>query len=70
MLIDTHTHLSNMLGFIMTEEMIKEMMEKYNIDYCIVSNAAISVDSKQVNSGEEFTISINIAPTQLSIPFS
>lgn len=39
MLIDTHTHLSNMLGFIMTEEMIKEMMEKYNIDYCIVSNA-------------------------------
>ena len=26
--------------------------------YCIVSNAAISVDSKQVNSGEEFTISI------------
>ena len=38
MLIDTHTHLSNMLGFIMTEEMIKEMMEKYNIDFSIVSN--------------------------------
>lgn len=38
MIIDTHTHITETLGFYMTEEMILEMMDKYHIDYCIVSN--------------------------------
>lgn len=38
MIIDTHVHIGNMLGFVMTEEMILESMRKYNIDYCIISN--------------------------------
>lgn len=38
MIIDTHVHVGNMIGFNMTEEMIIHMMDKYGIDYCIVSN--------------------------------
>lgn len=38
MIIDTHVHITNMIGFNMTEEMIIQMMDKYCIDYCIVSN--------------------------------
>lgn len=39
MLIDTHTHISSMLGFVMMEEMVLEMIDKYNISYLILSNA-------------------------------
>ena len=38
MIINTHVHICNMLNFVMTEEMVIEMMDKYHIDYCVVSN--------------------------------
>lgn len=39
MLIDTHVHIGGeAVGFHMTEEMLLEMMEKYQIGYVIVSN--------------------------------
>lgn len=38
MIIDTHVHIADMLGIVMTEEMVIAAMQKYNIDYCIVSN--------------------------------
>ena len=39
MLIDMHTHIGGAkVGFIMTEDMILQEMEKYHVDYCIVSN--------------------------------
>ncbi|HHZ06710.1 MAG TPA: amidohydrolase [Clostridiales bacterium] len=38
MIIDAHTHTGCMLNFIMTEEMLLESMDKYNIDYCLCSN--------------------------------
>ncbi len=49
MIIDTHVHIGGeMLGFGMSEEMVLEAMEKYNIDYAIVSNAdAVEVDHDQ-----------------------
>lgn len=38
MRIDTHVHIGGeAVGFYMTEEMVLEMMEKYQIDYAIVS---------------------------------
>ena len=45
MIIDTHVHICNMLNFVMTEEMVIEMMDKYHIDYCVVSN----IDSAEYN---------------------
>ena len=45
MIIDTHVHIGNMLKFQMPEEMILESMEKYNIDYSLVSN----IDSSEVD---------------------
>lgn len=45
MIIDTHVHLGNMVGFTMTEEMVIQMMDKYGIDYCIISNG----DSAEYN---------------------
>lgn len=38
MIVDTHVHLTEMLGFCMTEDMVLEMIEKYNISYVILSN--------------------------------
>lgn len=38
MLIDTHVHLTEMLGFYMTEDMVYEMMDRYDISYIILSN--------------------------------
>lgn len=42
MIIDTHTHIGNMLGFVMPEEDILYSMKKYGISHSIVSclNAA------------------------------
>lgn len=46
MIIDTHVHIGGeAIGFHMKEEMVLEMMEKYNIDYAIVSNG----DSCEMN---------------------
>ena len=36
MIIDTHVHLTEMLGFYMTEDMVSEKMDKYNISYIIM----------------------------------
>lgn len=48
MIIDTHVHISDHFTFYMTEEMILEAMEKYGIDYALVSNGdAVEVDHEQ-----------------------
>jgi len=48
MIIDTHVHISDQFTFYMTEEMILEAMEKYGIDYALVSNGdAVEVDHEQ-----------------------
>ncbi len=48
MIIDTHVHISDQFTFHMTEEMILEAMEKYQIDYALVSNGdAVEVDHGQ-----------------------
>lgn len=40
MVIDTHVHIGGEnLWFNMSEELVLEMIKKYKIDYCIVSNA-------------------------------
>lgn len=39
MIIDTHVHIGGeAVGFHMTEQMVLESMEKYHIDYALVSN--------------------------------
>lgn len=38
MIIDTHVHIGNMLGFNMTESDVIYSMDKYGINYSIVSN--------------------------------
>lgn len=49
MIIDTHVHIGGeTLGFHMTEDMVIEAMEKYGIEFAIVSNAdASEVDHQQ-----------------------
>lgn len=70
MVIDTHVHVGNMVGFNMNEDMILRMMDKYGIDYCIVSNGD-SVEyghdltpipiEMQVSQAESFERSIRFA---------
>ena len=38
MIIDTHVHIGKMLGFYMPEEMVIKSMEKYNINFSLISN--------------------------------
>lgn len=38
MIIDTHVHIGRMLNFRMTEEDVLYSMEKYGVDYALVSN--------------------------------
>ena len=58
MIIDSHVHIGESLGFVMTEEMVIESMEKYNIDYCIISNAdAAELDHEQNVIPKEFQVS-------------
>jgi predicted TIM-barrel fold metal-dependent hydrolase len=38
MIIDTHVHIGKQSGFNLTEEMVISSMERYHIDYSIVSN--------------------------------
>lgn len=37
-IIDSHMHISTMLGFYMPEKMVLEAMDKYHIDYALISN--------------------------------
>lgn len=59
MLIDVHTHIGgDKVGFFMTEDMILEEMEKYHIDYCIVSNGdSVECDHEQNPIPECFQVS-------------
>ena len=48
MIIDTHAHVGDSFMFSMTENMVLEAIEKYNIDFVMVSNGdAIEVDCEQ-----------------------
>lgn len=50
MRIDTHVHVGGeAIGFHMTEEMVLEMMEKYKIDYVIISNG----DAGEMNHSQK-----------------
>lgn len=52
MIIDTHVHIDKLL-FTMTESMVIEAMEKYNIKYAIVSNCACCEFDHQLNKIDE-----------------
>lgn len=49
MIIDTHVHIGGeVAGFQMTEEAVLELMEKYSVDYALVSNGdSVEVDHEQ-----------------------
>ncbi|MDP4143994.1 MAG: amidohydrolase family protein [Bacillota bacterium] len=48
MIIDTHAHIGKVDKFNMPEEILIESMNKYNIDYCLVSNIeGIEFDNDQ-----------------------
>ena len=59
MIIDTHVHIGgDAVGFNMSEAMVIEMMDKYNIDYAIVSNGdAGEMDHHQRLLPEKYQIS-------------
>lgn len=42
MIIDTHVHIGNMLGFKLTEDDVLYSMNRYSVDYSIVSNTEAS----------------------------
>lgn len=58
MLIDTHTHIGGeKVGFFMSEEIVLEAMNKYHIDYVLVSNGdAVEVDHEQKLLPEEMQV--------------
>ena len=59
MIIDTHVHIGGeKVGFQMSEEMVLEAMEKYHVDYAIVSNGdAAEVDHEQNLLSQEVQLS-------------
>ncbi|MDD6489956.1 MAG: amidohydrolase family protein [Clostridia bacterium] len=57
MIIDTHVHIGEMLGFDMPEQMVLDSMKKYNIDYSLVSNIQAA----------EYDSDLNIIPTEQQI---
>lgn len=59
MRIDTHVHIGGeKVGFSMTEEMVLAAMEKYRIDYALVSNGdAVEVSHEQKLMPSELQIS-------------
>ena len=57
MLIDTHVHIGEMIGFNMPEEMVLESMKKYNIDYSLVSNI----------QSAEYDHNLNVIPKELQV---
>ena len=57
MFIDVHVHIGNGLNFDMNEKMVEDMIKKYNVDYCIVSNG----------DSVEFDHNLNLIPLDLQI---
>lgn len=58
MIIDAHVHIGGLLDFSMPEEMVIESMEKYGIDYALVSNTESSeLDFDQKELPKEMQIS-------------
>lgn len=59
MRIDTHVHIGgDKLGFAMSEDLVTGAMEKYGIDYALVSNAdATEVDHEQKLLSKELQVS-------------
>lgn len=59
MRIDTHVHIGgDSVGFQMSESIVIEAMQKYDIDYALVSNGdAAEVDHEQKLLPEEFQVS-------------
>ena len=49
MIIDSHVHIGNIMNFNMPEEMVLKSMEKYNIDYSLVSN----IEASEVDGNQE-----------------
>lgn len=60
MMIDTHVHIGNMLHFEMPEDMVLESMEKYGIDYSLISN----IDSSELDFDQK-EIPQNIQKSQI-----
>ncbi|WP_455717802.1 amidohydrolase family protein [Anaerosporobacter sp.] len=57
MIIDTHVHIGKGLGFDMPEEMILQSMEKYRINYSIVSNVeGVEYDHNLVELPSDFQV--------------
>lgn len=58
MIIDTHVHIgADLVGFCMKEEMVWEAMEKYNIDYVLLSNGdSVEMDHQQQPIPEELQV--------------
>ena len=49
MIIDSHAHIGEMLNFKLPETVLLDSMERYAIDFCLVSNVESSeVDHEQV----------------------
>ena len=70
MIIDSHVHIGDSLGFVMKEEMVIESMDKYNIDYCIISNAdAAELDHELKPIPDEYQTD-QITTLQRSIAFA
>lgn len=70
MLIDVHVHIGDSLNFTMSEEMVIEMINKYCLDYCIVSNGdsveyghdlQLLPQNEQVSQADSFKRSIRFA---------
>lgn len=49
MIIDSHVHIGNSIGFIMPEEAVLASMERYHIDYSLVSNSDSIEYDQQLN---------------------
>jgi predicted TIM-barrel fold metal-dependent hydrolase len=70
MIIDSHVHIGIIGQFHMPESMVLESMEKYQIDYALVSNIEASeVDGDQIPIPEEQQIS-QLAANQKTINFA
>lgn len=57
MIIDTHVHIGEMIGFNMPEQMVLDSMAKYHIDYSLVSNI----------ESAEYDGNLNIIPKEYQI---
>lgn len=57
MIIDAHVHIGTMGAFHMPQEMLLESMDKYKIDYCLVSNI----------EAQEFDGNLQLIPAKIQI---